>query len=116
MTTATAQKSEAYVESANAEEVFDKVTQLLTDANHPNPSAWVNDLVKTMGEQVKQEQAPVARVAVNSYWAHKLGMLGINKRIDTANERFCLEDRCSEKEWHELMKKIVTPTIAAHAL
>lgn len=51
-------------------------------------------------------------MAINNYLRVQLGMLACS----TVNERECLMDDVSEREWLRLFNKHVAPTIAAYGL
>jgi len=110
MSTATAEK-QVYVDAKTAPELFDKISNLLAEAGHKDPTAWVNGMVANYGDQVTREPVMVARHAANSHWRYILGTHGVNAGVDTSNARFCIEDNCNEYEWHKLFKQIVVPCI-----
>jgi hypothetical protein len=110
MTTATAEKQE-YVDATSAEELFNKISGLLSEAGHQNPTAWIDAMVANFGPQVRHEQPTIARAAANSHWRYILGIHGVRNNVDTSNARFCIEDMCKEYEWYKLMKQIVVPAI-----
>lgn len=114
--TETLEQPVAYVPAEDAQGVFNKMSEALQAAGHATPTAWINGFMSQYGAQVQNEPPTVARFAANSYWCYVLGLHAAKTGEDTTNARFCLEDRCEEKEWYDLVVKVVAPAIVKFGL
>lgn len=95
------------------DEVIDPVqavTELLTEAGHPEPTKWLNGLDFRATDTSYDQNT--RRFLVNRHWRPILGM--VNE--DTTNARYCLMDEGPMYTWLLLFKESVLPVIIKHQL
>lgn len=90
-------------------DVVVEITALLTQANHPNPQAWLEaDTVK----QAAAAAPKLQRFLVNRHWRLALGMC----KESTTAERFCLLDEGKVEDYLKVFKEAILPVVVRHAL
>lgn len=79
------------------------VCQLLANAGHPNPLAWLDNIHP---DALNKEIDPdVRRFLVNRQWHQILGLVD----EDTTKARYCLVDKGPLNVWLVLFKQTVVP-------
>ena len=90
-------------------DLVNEITNLLSQAGHPAPSNWENQLAmanpRTLGPNLQ-------RFIINRYWRVKLGICEQNSTM----ERFCLIDSGEYKDYLEIFKVNVIPFIIKNNL
>lgn len=84
--------------------MVDTITQLLVDAGHPNPRAWLSDpvIAEASGASPKLQQ-----FLINRYWRIQLGSVPEN----TTAERYCLVDDAELGVYAKLFADALVPAI-----
>jgi hypothetical protein len=96
--------------------LIEQITQILTDAGHPDPMRWVEELYDSCPQVVDEEDVNVQRFIINNFWFGKLGKLDVAGVANTERARFSLQDRCSFPDWIRLFAADVLPCIMEHNL
>lgn len=87
------------------------VTELLTEAGHPNPTKWLQGLD---GRATSPDYDQLAkRFLVNRYWRPVLGTIDTE---DSSVARYCIMDDGPMYTWLLLFKESVVPLIVKHDL
>lgn len=90
------------------------VTQLLTEDNHPNPTAWLQYLHPNAGDPNMPAEAK--RVLVNQAWRMIFGNYSLDTGINTEHPRYCLVDQGPLNVWLVLFYQSILPAIVEHKL
>lgn len=89
--------------------LVDKITELLINANHPNPHEWKeNSFIQAIGEA----DNVLERLYVNRYWRQWL----FNLPINTTTQRFALNDQEEESEYLNIFSNIIIPLVIEYEI
>lgn len=102
--------------AAFAPRLVDQVTQILQEAGHPSPTAWLEDVRLHPDAMRKDVLEDVHRFLINRYWRFELAQLQTNESVDTMNVRYCLVDTGAIPDWLRLFRTDVAPCLVQHDL
>ena len=92
------------VRQPNDVNLVDTITQLMLEAGHPDPRAWLSDPVIA---EASSASPKLQQFLINRYWRIQLGLVPEN----TTAERYCLVDDADLAVYTKLFADALVPAI-----